>query len=76
MRIAHPTFVRRVLALAFVAASGLVMITCGSDNGGSKCDICFSDIDCNQGKGYVCELYRDGISRCGDPRKPEDTCQQ
>jgi len=60
---------RRPLA-ALVFALALFAAACG-DN---KCDQCSSDADCDQGKGYVCEPYADGLNRCGDPSRRFDEC--
>jgi hypothetical protein len=64
---------RRAFVIGCVIVSPW-LAACGSK--GDKCDTCSSDSDCDQGKGYVCESYADGKSRCGDPTKPGDTCPQ
>jgi hypothetical protein len=62
----------RHLVTALVLASSLPFAACSS--GGDKCDTCSADSDCSSSKGYVCERYVDGRSRCGDPSRPFDTC--
>jgi hypothetical protein len=56
---------------ALILALPLLAAGCG----GGKCDECSDNADCDQSKGYVCELYEDGIRRCGDPRRPFDECR-
>jgi hypothetical protein len=64
----------RLFVTGAIVASALLGIRCGSNDGGDKCDVCTRDSDCSLSKGYVCERYTDGISRCGDPSRPSDRC--
>jgi len=41
---------------------------------GPKCSRCELDAHCDPVQHFACEGYVDGLSRCGDPTRPFDTC--